>query len=123
VAAVPNLFAWWNDEVPNMDGSITEWAVEEAQMIQHHLIRKECLIHDAIRDFAQYGIFQQLAQVDPVLFIMMQCLRCEGDLNSIDPRVVSVPQPFLFAGPEADNEPFLGHYHKDVHSPSQFTLS
>lgn len=49
--------------------------------------------------FAQYELFQQMAQTDPLLFILAHCL---GGIVEVplDLRIISVPQPYIFAQPE-----------------------
>lgn len=58
--------------------------------------------YDAVMNFAQYGLFQQLAQVDPI-----QCFQLGDETGSISPRVVSVPQACISEQEEENDEPFL----------------
>lgn len=53
LAAFLNLFEWWKNEAPGIEGLIIEWAIEGAWMIDYHtIIREKCLIYEVTRVFA-----------------------------------------------------------------------
>jgi hypothetical protein len=113
----PNFFKWWTNEFSAAEGSIIHWAAEEVGMTQDHTKSELCADYDAVMRFAQYGLFQQLAQIDPVLFILLQCVRHGGEDDKLDPRVISVPQAFISAQSEAEDESFFSHYHMVSRAP------
>lgn len=120
---VPRLFGWWDEPVSQNGELIRVWAVEEVLMSRHHTRAEGSSTKDAVLDFAQYGLFQQLAEVDPVVFILLQCFRSDHKNDKIDPRVPSVSQSCISAQPEAEEEPFFCHHIRKEPSPLYSLIS
>jgi hypothetical protein len=43
-----NVFEWWTDVFSGTEGTITQWASDESQIIHYHTSSKEHSIYDAV---------------------------------------------------------------------------
>lgn len=90
-------FDWWFDG--SMGTPLIELARLEIDMYNHHLSSKSFYNERAFMPYFGYGLFQQLFESDPVVYIIQQRLRNLdwSDVDSIDLKLLALPQPILFA--------------------------
>lgn len=91
---LPGMFSWWSDGKP----SLFELAQREIDILTHHL--SSTAFNDRFVEIhhLMYGLFQQLFEADPVMFIMQNCIRNRDSKNvTYEPQLVAIPQPVLFA--------------------------
>jgi hypothetical protein len=105
-----SLFSWWNDgKIP-----LSHLAKVEFQVFEHHLKTKYKAQNskDATRIYFQYSLTQQLMRMDPVLFILVHCLRpcfMNKDEAHIDPRIIAIPMPAIHAHSDTHHAPMAMH--------------